>query len=33
MCIRDSLFTDPDLPGYDADLTAATVERIDAFIR
>lgn len=27
------LFTDPDLPGYDADLTAATVERIDTFIR
>lgn len=27
------LFTDPDLPGYDAVVTAATIERIDAFLR
>lgn len=26
------LFTDPDLPGYEAAVTAATIERIDAFI-
>ncbi|HCE60380.1 dienelactone hydrolase family protein [Janibacter terrae] len=30
---RGHLFTDPDLPGYDAALTAATVERVDGFIR
>lgn len=29
---RGHLFTDPDLRGYDADATAATVERIDALI-
>lgn len=27
------LFTDPDLPGFDGDLTAATIERTDTFIR
>lgn len=26
------VFTDPDLPGYDADATAATVARIDDFL-
>ncbi len=26
------LFTDPDLPGHDAAATAATIDRIDAFI-
>ncbi|QBF45486.1 dienelactone hydrolase family protein [Janibacter limosus] len=30
---RGHLFTDPDLPGYDADVTAATIERIDTFLR
>lgn len=30
---RGHLFTDPDLPGYDAAVTTATVERIDAFLR
>lgn len=30
---RGHLFTDPDLPGYDVDVTAATVARIDGFLR